>query len=101
VEEHVKPVQRVEIVIDALHARAVLEVLERHSLSGWTQLRVEAGAGDRGERRDDELSGISTNSLLITTCAPEALEALAEDLRPLLRRYGGVCLVSEARWLLH
>ena len=96
-----KPVKRIEIVIDALHARAVLEVLERHALSGWTQLRVEAGAGERGVRRDDELSGVTTNSLVITTCAPEALEALAEDLRPLLVRFGGVCLISDARWLLH
>jgi PII-like signaling protein len=96
-----RSIERVEIVIDALHGPAVLEVLERHGLTGWTLLRVAAGAGERGERRDDELSGASTNSLLITTCEPEALEALAEDLRPLLRRYGGVCLVSPARWLIH
>jgi hypothetical protein len=96
-----KPIERVEIVVDALHAPAVLAVLERHGLSGWTLLRVAAGAGERGERRDDEPSGASSSSLLITTCAPEALEALAEDLRPLLQRYGGVCLVSSARWLLH
>lgn len=96
-----KPVKRIEIVIDALHAPAVVEVLGRHGLTGWTLLRVEAGAGDRGERRDDELSGASGNSLLITTCTPEALEALTGDLRPLLQRVGGVCLVSDARWLLH
>lgn len=96
-----KPVQRIEVVIDALHAQAVVDVLARHGLGGWTLLRVELGAGERGMRRGDELSGASTNSLLITTCPPDALEALAEDLRPLLRRYGGVCLVSEARWLIH
>jgi len=97
----VKPVQRIEIVIDARHAPAVVEVFARHELMGWTLLRVEAGAGERGERRDDELSGASGNSLLITTCAPEALEAVTGDLRPLLRRVGGICLVSDARWLVH
>lgn len=96
-----KNVERIEVVIDALHAPLVVEVLERHGLTGWTQLRVAAGSGERGVRRDDELSGASTNSLLITTCPSERIQALAEDLRPLLRRYGGVCLVSEARWLLH
>jgi hypothetical protein len=96
-----KPVQRIEIVIDALHAPAVLAVLARHRLAGWSLLRVEAGAGERGERRDDELSGASAGNLVITTCAPEALDALAADLRPLLKRFGGMCLVSEARWLVH
>jgi hypothetical protein len=96
-----KSIERIEVVIDALHAPTVVEVLERHGLKGWTQLRVAAGSGERGVRRDDELSGASTNSLLISTCPSDRLDALAEDLRPLLRRYGGVCLVTQARWLLH
>jgi hypothetical protein len=97
----VKQVKRIEIVIDALQAQAVVSVLDRHGLTGWTRLRVEAGVGERGERRGDELSGASSNTLLVTTCAPGALTALIEDLRPMLRRLGGVCLVSDAFWLEH
>lgn len=96
-----KPTRRIEIVIERRQASAVVDVFNRHGLSGWTRLRVEAGAGERGERRDDEPSGSTSTSLLITTCRPEKLDLLLEDLRPLLKRYGGLCLVSEASWLIH
>ena len=94
-----KETRRIEIVIDRRQAPSVVKVFEAHSLSGWTRLRVEAGAGERGVRRDDEISGASSTSLLLTTCRPEKLDALLDDLRPILKRFGGFCLVSEASWL--
>jgi nitrogen regulatory protein PII len=96
-----KPTCRVEIIIGKKKVERVTSVLEAHQLTGWSVLRVEAGAGDRGERRSDELSGATTGSLIITTCEPAALQALVEDLRPLLKRYGGACIVSDARWVVH
>ena len=96
-----KPTRKIEIVIDRAQASAVVAVLERHGISGWTRLRVDAGSGARGEHRDDGLSGATSRSLILTTCRPELLEPLVEDLRPILKRYGGVCLVSEAQWLIH
>lgn len=96
-----KPVERVEVVIDAAHAEEVLELFRRHELSGWSFIREVGGFGERGARDCDDITSLSNNHLLITTCDPDRLSALAEDLRPLLVRYGGVCLVSRASWLLH
>ena len=96
-----KPTCKVEIIIDKVRVRAVLEVFETHGLSGWTRLRVEAGAGKRGERRDDDPGGATASRLLITTCRPEKLDALVDDLRPIMKRYGGACIVSEAQWVAY
>ncbi len=96
-----EPVCRIEIVIDAPHVRQVIAVLERHGLTGYSLIRGVTGSGERGRQLGDELTSVSSNSYLLTTCPPDRLEALADDLRPLLAQVGGMCLVSEARALKH
>lgn len=95
------PVKRLEVVIDAVHSREVTDALARHGLRGWTLLRGAVGDGERGRQHGDEVTGVSSNHLLVTTCPPEAIDDLIADLRVLLERYGGMCLVSDAHWLRH
>jgi hypothetical protein len=94
-------VKRLEIVIEAPYGERVTDLLTRHGLTGWTLLRGATGAGERGPRHADELSGIGDNHLILSTCPAERLEPLIEDLRILLERHGGMCLVSDAMWLQH
>lgn len=94
-------IKRLELVVDAPHATQVLEVLQRHGLTGWSILRGVTGAGERGRQHGDDLTGVSSNHLILTTCAPEKLAPLLEDLRVVLARAGGMCLVSDAQWLRH
>ena len=88
-------------MIDAPHSERVTELLTRHGVSGWTLVPGALGAGDRGHRRGDGITGISSNDLILTTCAAEELDALLEELRPLLSSVGGICLVSDTQWLRH
>jgi len=94
-------VKRLEIVIDAPFSERVTRLLERHGVEGWTLLRGASGSGERGERLGDEITGVSNNHLILSTCPPERLDALLADLRGVLERYGGMCLVSDAGWLRH
>lgn len=95
------PVKRLEIVIDAPFSDRVTTLLARHGLTGWTVMRGAMGRGERGDQHGDEMTGVSSNHFIVTTCAPEALDALVEDLRALLTHCGGMCLVSDAYWLRH
>ena len=94
-------VKRIEIVVDALHARRVIEALRAQGLEGYTLIRGVSGSGERGAQLGDDITGVSNNNYILTTCPPEKLDAVTAALRPLLRRFGGVCLVSDARWLTH
>jgi len=94
-------VQRIEIVVDAPHARRVIEVLKGLGLEGYTLIRGVSGSGERGAQLGDDITGVSNNNYILTTCPPERLDEVTAALRPLLRRFGGICLVSEARWLPH
>jgi len=96
-----KAVHRIEIVVDAPHSDRVIACLARVGVEGYTLIRGASGSGERGVQLGDELTGVFNNHYILTTCPSEQLEALSEALRPILKRVGGICLVSDARSLLH
>jgi hypothetical protein len=96
-----KAVHRIEIVVAAPHAGRVIGILKDQGLPGHTLIRGVSGQGERGQMLGDEVTGASNNNYILTTCPPEKLEDVTEALRPVLKRVGGICLVSDARWLLH
>jgi nitrogen regulatory protein PII len=98
---NMQSVKRVEIVVDALQAQAVLDQLAAIGIGGYTLLRNVEGAGDRGPRRADELTGVNQNVYILLACAPHQTTAVVEAVRPFLKRVGGVCLVSDAMWVIH
>lgn len=94
-------VKRLEIVIDDGHLPRVLEILRRAGAGGYTVLSGVSGAGDRGRRSDDELSGALSNRYVLCACSEAVLEALLPTLRQLLGEAGGLCLISDALSLRH
>lgn len=96
------PCKRIEIVIENSMVPALTALLKQLGLDGYTLIPDVRGCGDRGMRRADELSGESSNCLILIACDDEALVAsLLESVRPLLSRAGGICLLSDAHWLRH
>ncbi len=97
-----KACKRIEIVIEKSMVPKLTALVKQLGLDGYTLVPDVRGSGDRGMRRADELSGESSNCLIIIACDDQAkVEALLEGVRPLLVRAGGVCLVSDAHWLRH
>ena len=97
-----KPCKRIEIVIETPLATRLTETLTRLGAGGFTLIPDVRGAGGRGMRRADELSGDTSNCLILIACNDQAtVEAILEAVRPLLSRSGGICLVSDAQWLRH
>lgn len=94
-------VKRIEIIIDALELPAVLKLLDAANVSGYTVFKEATGKGERGTRGGGELSGAFINSYVLTACPPAQVAAVVETLRPVLKRFGGVCLVSDAEWVIH
>lgn len=94
-------VKRLEIVTASRQMAEVCRLLDRFGISGYTLVRDVAGKGERGMQFADGLNAAFANSYLLTTCEPERLGELVELLRPLLKRHGGVCLVSDAWSVIH
>lgn len=89
-------VKRIEIVIEKSHMRQLRRALDGVGVPGLTVFEAAAGYGDRGERSGGELSDAQVNCCILTTCRVEQLDAVASVIEPLLRRYGGLCLISDA-----
>ena len=97
-----KHCKRIEIVIEKSMVPKLTVLLQQLGVDGYTLIPDVRGSGDRGMRRADELSGESSNCLVLIACDNEAVvEALLDGVRPLLVRAGGICLVSDAQWLRH
>ena len=94
-------VKRLEIVIDAAHTPELLRVIKQAGAPGYTLLRDVQGSGDRGDRSGDGLSNVYRNCYLFTAVHEEVAQAIIDGTRPLLERYGGMCLVTDAQLLKH
>jgi nitrogen regulatory protein PII len=94
-------IKRIEIITDAVEMREVRRVLARHGIAGYTIIRDVEGQGLRGAQTGDDLTDVFKNSYLLTTCEPAQLDALVAAIRPILKKRGGICLVSDAQWVTH
>lgn len=96
-----KPMKKVEVVIDSVHLNRLLETLEKAGVSGYTVFRDVLGKGERGIMAGDELTDVFKNSYVITVCPEDVAQKVAENIRPLLKKLGGMCLISDVLWLEH
>ena len=94
-------VKRIEIITDAVQLRDLLSLLEQRGVSGYSIFHHITGSGDRGEQRGDELTGTSENVCVVTALPPDQAAEIVEALRPMLKKRGGMCLVSDAQWVRH
>ena len=95
------PMKRVEIVIDAIELSAACLVLDKAGVNGYTVIREVTGKGDRGDRGGDDLTGALKNGYILCACNETQARVVAETVRPLLKRLGGVCLVTDCLWVEH
>ena len=95
-------IKKVEIIIEYMALTGLLEVLKKETLAvGYTVIKEAFGAGERGEMAGDGISGEFTNSYLLIACSEDEANRIVEIVRPMLKQFGGVCLVSDAMWVKH
>lgn len=96
-----KSVKRLEIVTSSIMVKNITRDLDRAGAEGYTIIPDAQGRGERGSRMNDDLTGVSKNSIIIIACAEEHLEKNLNIIRPILKNYGGICLISDAFYLKH
>jgi nitrogen regulatory protein PII len=96
-----KPVKKVELVVDSQEVSHLLDQLSEIDIKAYTVIREAHGKGDRGTRGGDFFLGAFDNSYVMIACSEEQAKQIVETARPLLKRIGGICLVSDAMWVLH
>jgi nitrogen regulatory protein PII len=95
-----QPLKKIEIVLSQAELPKLARLANQYSLH-YTVYHHATGRGDRGERADDDLTGVFGNVCFMTAIEPERLPPLIEAIRPLLKTSGGLCLVSDVLGVRH
>jgi hypothetical protein len=59
------------------------------------------GKGNRGRQFADESSGAFQNSYVMAACEEAMALRIVESVRPMLDRFGGICLMVDAVYVRH
>ena len=88
-------VKRIELVVPAIEANEVIKRLEHMGIVKYSIIRHVTGRGEFGLSTDD-VDDQLTNTYILTTCMAGQEEGIFWELQPILQRFGGICLVSDA-----
>lgn len=94
-------VKRIELVIEAVEKQRVISTLKAVNIFNYTIYNHVGGYGERGARGDLAFGEKFENVTFVIACPENRLSTIIESLRPILKSYGGMCLVSDAQWIIH
>lgn len=87
--------KKVEIVVEAPRAEALIEMIERMGAKGYTVVPGVSGKGHRGVRGEGELSDVFRNTLIVVIAAEPVAQRIVEASQSLLEDYAGIVVVSD------
>jgi nitrogen regulatory protein PII len=94
-----EPVHKVEIIISSPKLEQVLKILDKIGVSDYTVIDNATGRGDR-YFTDIDLDKVFSNAYILTVCTnQQQLDLLTQEITPLLKKIGGICLVTESAWI--
>ena len=79
--------KRIEILADTALQKRVTDAIDAAGITGWTVTPVTSGKGREGNWREERVMG-TDKVLILTIAAEDKAMQLAEDLAPVLTRYG-------------
>ena len=94
------PLKRIEIVIDEEALGKLLGLLRTAGVRGYTTIKQAGGLGSRGERRPEDYALEEKNAVVILACEEKQAERIIMTIRPRLKEFGGMCLVSDCEWVI-
>ena len=88
-------IKRIEIVVPAIELKPVIKRLEKLGIEKYSIIRHVIGRSEFGELTDDLDDQLSSVYILMT-CLSGQEDGLFLELQPILQKFGGVFLVTDA-----
>ncbi|XGV97049.1 MAG: P-II family nitrogen regulator [Leptolyngbya sp. BL-A-14] len=87
-------VKKIEIIVNSFELGKILDSLDKSGVYGHAVVRNVAGKGllQSGEGVDITMLD---NVYILAFCMPEHVKTVAENVRPLLNKFGGTCFISD------
>lgn len=90
------PVKKIEIIANSFELVKMLDALDKSGVHGHAVIRNVAGKGLRGTTEDLDHTMLD-NVYIIAFCAPDLLNQVVDNIRPLLNKFGGTCYVTDTQ----
>ena len=91
--------KRIEIVVTEEELENLIKLLTSAGVRGYSYIKEVGGLGSRGVRRPDDVIWEEENAIMILACKEDQAEKIVDILRPKLKEFGGMCLVSDCLWI--
>jgi nitrogen regulatory protein PII len=91
--------KRFEIVVGEEKLDELVALLGGIGTRGYTVIHHTGGLGSRGQRRPDDVLMQEENVMVILACQQDQAQKLVATLRPKLKEFGGMCLISDCLWV--
>jgi nitrogen regulatory protein PII len=85
-------VKKIEIIAGSFELGKILDNLNKSGIQGHAVIRNVAGKGLGNADLDMTMLD---NVYIVAFCMPEQIKTVAENVRPLLNKFGGTCYVSD------
>ncbi len=94
-------IKRIEIITDFTYQSRLIKLIDETGVSGYTIFKDIAGKGLNGDKDGHGIGGGYKNCFFLVYCSSEEAEKVVEAIRPVISTFGGVCVVSDAHWVIH
>jgi nitrogen regulatory protein PII len=88
-------VKKIEIIANSVEIPKILASLEHSGVHGHAVIRNISAKGLRGETNEDLDMMMDDNAYIMAFCVPDQIEPVAENIRPILNKFGGTCYISD------
>jgi len=92
--------KRIEIVVTNESLNDLIELFREAKVRGYTVIRKAGGLGSRGERNPEYYPLEEENAVMVLACEEEQAEKIIMMLRPKMKEFGGMCLISDCQWVI-
>ena len=89
-------VKRIEIISDSVESHKIIKVLESVGVLNYTVIRNVIGKGVRGTNSGDLDMSMLENDYVIAFFLDDKTKWLVDKLKPVTKKFGGVCYISDA-----
>ncbi len=94
-------IKKIEIITDYAFLNRLVKLIDDTGVSGYTILKDVAGKGLRGSKDGHGIAGGFKNCYIMVCCDEIEARKVVEAVRGVISRYGGICIVSDAHWVIH
>ncbi|MCP5242485.1 P-II family nitrogen regulator [Nitrosomonas sp.] len=91
--------KRIEIVVEAEKLEELICLLIEAGTKGYTVIKKVGGLGLRGTRNPDDALWDEGNTFVTLACKEDQVVRIVQGLSPWLKKFGGMCLISDCERL--